>query len=159
MKSSGENKYCKLKNLHNESDVEQNFLINLLDDLGFTEDYRRTKAANCPEKIDKGKKRHDYVPDYVAYLDKAQTKPVLVIDAKNPAVSVDKGIEDAQLYALVIRKKLDEPKPEQLCIGCNGVKTVVKKIDSNIALLDMDFDDFQNDNPKFKEFKEIVGKV
>jgi len=50
------NKFCKLKNLKNESDVEQNFLVRLLDDLGFTEDYRETKSALPHFQIDKGKK-------------------------------------------------------------------------------------------------------
>jgi type I restriction enzyme M protein len=156
--TSIQNKYGRLENLHNESDVEQNLLVHLLNDLGFTEEYRQTKATTCTEKIDKGKKRREYVPDYVAYLDKGQKKPVLIIDAKSPNVSVEQGVEDAQLYALAIRKKLDEPKPEQLCIGSNGAKTVVKKFDSDVALLDLGFGDFQDGNPRFEEFKKIVGR-
>jgi hypothetical protein len=65
---AGANKFCKLRNLRNESDVEQNFVVRLLDDLGFTEDYRKSKTALQPEQIDKGRRRRSYVPDYVCYL-------------------------------------------------------------------------------------------
>ena len=38
-----ENLFCKKSTLRNESDVEQFFLLPLLKELGFTEDYIETK--------------------------------------------------------------------------------------------------------------------
>ena len=52
--SVGKNKFCKLRNLKNESDVEQNFIVRFLDDLEFTDDYRETKTSLNTVKIDKG---------------------------------------------------------------------------------------------------------
>lgn len=153
------NKYCKIINLHNESDVEQNFLIRLLDDLGFTEDYRRTKTSIVSEKIGKGKKRHDYTPDYICYTDKEQKKPVLIIDAKNPKVSAEEGIEDAQLYASILRRKIPEPKPDQICIGSNAINTIIKKFDSDMPILELIFDDFVDENPKFTLVKQELNRI
>ena len=112
-KSDRSNMFCKLRNLHNESDVEQNFVVKLLDVLGFTEDYVETKKTIPEETLGKGKKRHTYRPDYVTYLDKKHEKPVLIIDAKNPSDNAEAGLSDAQLYASIIRRKLKPPKPDQ----------------------------------------------
>jgi hypothetical protein len=111
------NKFCKLRNLRNESDVEQNFIVRLLDDLGFTEDFRETKSSLRPENIDKGRRRRLYVPDYVCYLDWAHKFPALVVDAKRPSGSAEEGVYDAQLYASILRRKLVQPKPDQFCLG------------------------------------------
>ena len=37
------NKYCKIKNLKNESNVEQNFLLPLIEELGYSEVFRESK--------------------------------------------------------------------------------------------------------------------
>lgn len=99
------NKYCKITNLRNESDVEQFFVIKLLEELGFTQDFLRTKATIEEKKLGKGKKRRVYRPDYIAYIDKNQQKPVLVIDAKSPNESPESGVDDAQLYAYLFEKR------------------------------------------------------
>jgi type I restriction enzyme M protein len=151
------NKYCNLKNLKNETDVRELFLAPLLDELGFTEDYRETERL--PEKnIGKGKKKRVYKPDYVCYSDKAHNRPVLIVDAKSPTENAEEGVEDAQLYTAVIRRALDEPKPVQHCIGCNGVRTIIKHYDSNKTEQDLQFSDFQDGKPKFESFKTTFSR-
>ena len=145
------NKFCKLPNLRNESDVEQNFIVRLLDDLGFTEDYRETKASLRPKRIDKGRRRL-YIPDYVCYLDTAHKLPVIVVDAKAPAGDAMEGVADAQLYASVLRRKLAEPKPDQFCIGSNGHNTVVLHYDSDVPRHALPFMDFLDSNPRYRAF-------
>jgi type I restriction enzyme M protein len=153
------NKFCKLRNLRSESDVEQNFIVRLLDDLGFTEDYRETKASLTLATIDKGKRRRRYVPDYVCYLDSDHTRPVLVVDAKIPTGNVMEGVEDAQLYASVMRRSLKgDPKPEQFCIGSTGVATVVLHYDSNVPRHSLSFGDFTDGNERFEGFKAELSR-
>jgi type I restriction-modification system DNA methylase subunit len=147
------NKFCKLRNLRNESDVEQNFIVRLLDDLGFTEDFRETKTGLRPESIDKGRRRRLYVPDYVCYLDKAHKLPGLVVDAKRPTAHVQEGVADAQLYASVLRRKLGQPKPDQFCLGSNGTNTVVLHYDSEVPRHALAFADFSDGNPLYEAFK------
>lgn len=147
------NKFCKLPNLRNESDVEQNFVVRLLDELGFTEDYRETKASLRPESIEKGRRRRLYVPDYVCYLDTAHKLPVLVVDAKPPTGDAMEGVADAQLYASVLRRKLPDPKPDQFCVGSNGQSTVVLHYDSDVPRHALAFTDFADGNPRYEAFK------
>ncbi|RLF97636.1 hypothetical protein DRN58_08435, partial [Thermococci archaeon] len=146
------NKYCNSNNLHNESDVEQFFIMPLLKDLGFTDDYIRTKKSIFEFEINKGKKRRLYKPDYILYLDKKQTKPIILIDAKHPHENSEEGVIDSQMYTAVLRRELKPPKPEQYCIGTNGIEFIVKHYDSNKVILKMKFGDFNDKNEKYKQF-------
>ena len=69
----GANKFCKLHNLRNESDVEQFFVTPLLADLGFGPDYLETKATIPDATVGKGKKKKTYAPDYLAYTARNRT--------------------------------------------------------------------------------------
>jgi len=150
MTQSVENKFCKVRNLRNESDVEQNFLVQLLDELGFSEDFRETKATLRPIPIDKGKRRRTYVPDYVCFLDRAHKLPALLVDAKPPDGNALEGVIDAQLYGSVLRRRLSEPKPEQFCMGSTGVTTIVCHYDSDTPRHELSFGDFSDGNAKFE---------
>jgi type I restriction enzyme M protein len=147
------NKFCSLKNLRNESDVEQFFIIKLLRDLGFTDDFVETKATIKEETIGKGQRQKSYKPDYIVYLDKEHQKPILIIDAKNPEEKAEEGITDAQLYVSVIRRKLNTPKPEQYCVGINGLRFIMKHFESDRTELELSFSDFQDGNGKFERLK------
>ena len=125
------NKYCSLSNLGNESDVEQFFVTPLLGDLGFTSNYLKTKQTVAARQIGKGKRRRSYIPDYIGYLTSTQTRPVLVVDAKGPDRDATEGVDDAQLYASLIRRTLPAPKPDQYCVGINGTMCIVKHYDSD----------------------------
>jgi len=151
--SDAKNKFCELRNLRNESDVEQFFVIRLLKDLGYKDSLIETKATIREESIGKGKGRKNYKPDYVVYLDEAHNKPVLIIDAKNPSQNADEGLSDSQLYASVIRRKLEPPKPDQYCVGINGLKLIVKHYDSDKVEHMLSFLDFQDGNTKYETLK------
>jgi type I restriction enzyme M protein len=152
------NRYCKLRNLRNESDVEQNFVLRLLDDLGFTEDYRESKTTITPIQIDKGRKRRSYAPDFICYLDSAHKQPALIVDAKAPDEEAVEGVEDAQLYASVIRRSLPEPKLHQICMGSNAHVTIVKSFDSDAELARLTFVEFERDSKKFEKLMSLVSR-
>ena len=153
------NKYCSLSNLRNESDVEQFFVAPLLGELGFTADYLQTKQTVTPKQIGKGKRQRSYFPDYVGYLTSTQSRPVLIVDAKGPDRDADEGVDDAQLYASVIRRGIASPKPEQYCIGINGHTCIVKHFDSDQELHRLSFIDFVDGNRRFEAFKAQLSRV
>jgi len=151
------NKYCDKSNLRNESDVEQFFVSKLLVEMGYSSDYTETKPTLPELSIGKGKTKKRYAPDYVLYKDKAHTKPILVIDAKSPNESSEEGVLDAQLYTSVIRRKLKDPKPEQYCIGTNGISFIVKHYDSDDELLKLKFEDFNDGNLLYEGLKKSLS--
>lgn len=152
------NKYCSLANLQNESDVEQFFVLPILADLGYSADYLQTKATIPSTMIGKGKNKKTYVPDYLGYSTKAKKKPVLVIDAKHPDESAEAGVDDAQLYASVVRRRMEAPKPEQYCIGVNGHELIVKHYDGDAVLFCLAFTDFVDGNPAWRAFQKDMGR-
>lgn len=152
------NKFCKKEVLRNESDVEQFFLIRLINDIGYDDKNIITKAKLKEYKIGKGKKKKSYIPDYVVCLDTKGNKPVLVIDAKHPDQNSLDGVEDAQLYTSILRRGLKKPKPEQYCIGSNGNEFVVKEYESDEIKLKLNFEDFTEDNSKYKKLKDLLSK-
>jgi type I restriction enzyme M protein len=156
--TSDKNKYCALSALKNESDVEQFFLLPLLSDLGYGPDYLRTKASLESLTIGKGKKKRSHVPDYLGYVKKKKEKPVLVIDAKHPNESAESGVEDAQLYASVLRRKMKAPKPDQYCVGVNGHLFIVKHFDSDEVLKSLSFGEFVEGSPTFQQLRAMIGR-
>lgn len=151
-----QNKFCKLANLRNESDVEQFFVIRLLNDLGYEDERIETKTTIHEEAIGKGRRKKSYKPDYIVYLDKERKKPSLIIDAKHPNEDAEEGIADSQLYASVLRRKLSEPKPQQYCVGTNGLRFVVKHYDSDQPKHSLAFSDFIDGNPKYETLKKTL---
>jgi type I restriction enzyme M protein len=152
------NKFCSLRNLKNESDVEQFFVIRLLSHLGYTDDYVDTKATLKEENIGKGQKKRNYIPDYIGYGDRKKNRPLLIIDAKSPTESAEDGVRDAQLYASVLRRRLDEPKPEIYCLGTSGTRTVVRHFDRNQTEFDLLFEEFVDGNEKFRELTSFLSR-
>ncbi len=151
------NKFCKAENLRNESDVEQFFIIKLLEDLEFNEDYIETKKNIKEIKISKGQKQKTYNPDYILYSDKKKEKPIILIDAKHPKVDPEEGVLDAQLYTSIIRRKIKDPKPEQYCIGTNGLKFIMKHYESDDILFELNFEDFVDKNEKYERLKSLLS--
>jgi len=152
------NKYCKLGNLKNESDVEQSLLRPLLEELGYLADYLETKATIKQVNIGKAKKKRSYIPDFIGYTDKKHEHPVLIVDAKSPSESPEDGMSDAMLYSSVIRRSLEEPKPEQYCIGSNGHMTLLIHYEGKRLELSLEFGDFIDGNPNFEKLKETMSR-
>ena len=152
------NKFCEYSVLRNESDVEQFLVQPLLDFLGYTSNYLKTKATLPKETIGKGSGRKAYIPDYLGYTTKRLDKPVIVVDAKHPNEPAKQGVLDAQLYASVLRRRIKEPKPDQFCIGCNGDKLFVRHYDSDVTLHSLDFDDMQDGNSRFSALVSSLSR-
>ena len=150
------NKYCNLNALRNESDVEQSFLRPLLEEMGYTADFIATKSTLPEKNIGKRSKPRPYRPDFICYADKHHQQPVLIIDAKNPKGDVEDGISDAQLYAAVVRRTLKAPKPDQFCIGSNGLTTIVREHDSDRDYFNLDFSECVDGNIRFKAFQNTL---
>lgn len=158
MSHSSINKYCALDALKNESDVEQFLVLPLLADLGYSPDYLETKTTVEQVVIGKGKKRRPYYPDYLAYARRGKEKAVLVIDAKHPNESAEEGVQDAQLYTSVIRRRMTSPKPEQYCIGVNGNQLIAKHYDSDTPSHILVFSDLVDGNPKFEALRSDLSR-
>lgn len=156
--SPSKNKFCTLAALRNESDVEQSFLRPLLEGLGYTAEHIATKETITPQNIGKGKNARPYRPDFICYADKVHKRPLLVVDAKHPTATAEEGLSDAQLYTAILRRSLGSPKPDQYCIGSNGITTVVRLYESDTDAFRLDFGDMVDGNPLFAPFAAALSR-
>jgi len=150
-----QNIFCKISDLINESDVEQKFIIRLLNQLNYKDSDIRTKENIEMKLIGKGEKKKRYAPDYIVYINKI---PKIIIDAKNPKISPVEGLRDSLMYAREMNGEYIGENPIQYCIGNNGILTIICRWDENKPILQLKFNDFQFENKKFNELKTLLLK-
>jgi type I restriction enzyme M protein len=152
------NKYCKISDLYNESDVEQKFIIRLLKDLNFKDSQIKTKKDIKDLIIGKGRKKEKFRPDYLIFL---KNKPKLIIDAKNPITDKDITKFEYQLssYAIQTNQEFKGNNPLNYFIISNAYTTSLYKWDESEPIIILEFEDFVDNNKKFNRFKEIIEEI
>ncbi len=149
------NKYCASTNLSNEASVEQFFLNRLLQDLGFKDSEIIPKTQIKSVVVSLGSKKVPYTPDYIIKL---KTKPRLVIDAKSPSEPIHKYLSQCAGYCLMLNQTFKNENPVQFFLITNGVFTELYEWDSDKPLVKMNFDDFTDSNPKFKDLQRLMSR-
>ena len=152
----GKNMFCREKDLRNESDVEQFFVVRLIADLDFKDKEVHTKEQIKERVIGKGKKRKNYKPDYLLYVGK---EPMVAIDVKHPEKDADEGLLDALNYAAVINREYKGKNPIQYCMGTNAIVTKLCKWDENKPLIVLKLEDFERANEKYKQLRGSISYI
>jgi type I restriction enzyme M protein len=151
------NKFCQVKNLGNESSVEQFFLIRLIKDLGFRDEDIKTKESLDELVISAGgRKKENYKPDYVLYV---QGKPRIVVEAKGVGEDIDDFVYQASGYALALNRKFKGEKPVKFCLLSNGEITKLFPWDEDEELTNLGFTDFTDDNLKFQRLQSYISTL
>lgn len=148
------NKFCELKTLRNESDVEQFFVIRLLRDLGYKDTNIFTKYTLPFYTIGKGTQKRTHRPDYAVKINKIWS---LITEVKHPEKEIRPFIQEAQDYAAIVNRNYIGSNPIKYCLITNGVKTLLALIDQTKPILELDFDDFVNENEDYKKLKEYIS--
>ena len=149
-----ENMFCKRSDLRNESDVESNFIDRLLKELGYSDTNIFRKHALPQHKIGKGVHRRIHRPDYAIKINKIWS---LIIEAKHPEKDVEQFVHEAQDYASIVNRGYGGYNPIKYCLITNGIKTQLVLTDQTKPILELNFDDFFDDNEKYKKLKEYVS--
>lgn len=148
------NKFCQISVLRNESDVEQFFVNRLLKDLGYKDADILTKHAIPAYVIGKGQKKYTHIPDYQIRVGKT---PVLIIEVKTPKEKLDKYISEAQDYATSVNRGFVGKNPIQYVVATNGIKTKLAKVDENRVILELNFEEFDDNDKNYTKLKEIIS--
>lgn len=149
-RGGGESKnlFCNRTDLTNESDVEQFFVIRLLNYLGFKDENIKTKNSIDELVVSKGSRKENYKPDYVCFAEK---RPKIVVDAKHPDENIDDYTYQVSGYALALNKKFKNDNPVRFTILTNGIDFKLYKWDEEEPILILKFKDFEKDNNKFEK--------
>lgn len=154
MGNSIENKFCKKSSLRNESDVEQFFVIRLLKDVGYKDANIFPKHTFPYHSVGKGPKRKSHKPDYAIKIGRIWK---LVIEAKHPEDSINPFVHEAQDYANIINRGYIGYNPIRYCLITNGIKTKLVLVDQDKPILELNFEDFTEDNEKYRKLKEYIS--
>ena len=153
--TDGKNKFCALRDLTNESTVEDFFITRLLKDLGYKdEDIKRKESIEELTIPAGGRRKEQYRPDYVCFI---LQKPRIIIDAKAPKENVDDFHYQVSGYALTINQQFKEENPVTYCILSNGVITKVYEWDKKDPILILAFSDFKEGKPKYTQLREKLS--
>lgn len=147
------NMFCQLKDLNNESSVEQFFVNRLIEHLGFQDGQIKTKESIESVLVSRGRKKINYKPDYIIL---EQRKPLLIIEAKATNESIANWIDQCSGYCFDINKRRGD-KPVKYFVITNGVKLSLFEWDSILPIIELDFDDFTVDNSKFKQLFGLIS--
>lgn len=155
--TDGKSKFCALKDLTNESTVEDFFITRLLKDLGYKDqDIKRKESIEKLTIPTGGRRKEQYRPDYVCFI---LQKPRIIIDAKAPRENVDDFHYQVSGYALTINQRFKEENPVKYCVLSNGVITKVYEWDKKDPILILAFSDFNERKPKYTQLREKLSRI
>lgn len=146
------NIFCEKDDLGNESSVEQFFVIRLLKELGYPDSKIMTKKSLSELAVGRGSKKENYKPDYAL---KIQNRIRILLDAKSTNQKIENYFYQISNYALSLNQK-DQKQSVKYCILTNGIKLCLYEWDKEKPLLEMVFEDFTENNPKFVKLKNLL---
>jgi len=145
--------FCCLSDLRNESAVEQFFIIRLLNEIGYKDANIFPKHTLPKHTIGKGVQRKIHRPDYAIKINKIWS---LIVEAKHPEKDIEQFVHEAQDYASIINRGY-VGNPIKYCLITNGIKTQLVLTDQTKPILELKFDDFFDDNEKYKKIKGYIS--
>ncbi|MEX1003098.1 MAG: N-6 DNA methylase [Crocinitomicaceae bacterium] len=148
------NLFCNVEDLTHEDSVEKFFLDKLIASLNYKNKNIKTKTAIKDLIIGKGSKKENYKPDYVLYK---ANMPVIVIDAKHTEKNVDEFIYQASGYSLALNQDYKGDNPIKYFALTNGLITKLYNWDEKEPILELNFEDFSENNPKYKKLIELIS--
>ncbi len=148
------NDICNENDLGNESSVEHFFVSRLLAALGYSDSQISSKESIESIKVSQGRRKVQYKPDYIVTV---RRRPRIVIDAKATSEDITDWVGQCGSYCLEINKRF-KSNPASIFVLTNGFKTEVYAWDQEKPLLTLSFEDFRDDNPKYKKLVKLIGE-
>jgi len=126
----------------------------LLKDLGYKDANIFTKYTLPYHSIGKGAKQKSHRPDYAIKIGRIWR---LVIETKHPEESIEPFVHEAQDYASVINRGYIGYNPIRYCLITNGIKNKLVLVDQDKPILELNFEDFMEDNEKYRKLNEYIS--
>lgn len=151
------NKYCSYDTLHNEADVEQNFVRRMLEDLGYNDREIRPKDSLRALTVGglRGKRQALYRPDFALLINGAVR---CLIEAKEPGTDLDDHEWQVRAYAVLLNGEASGDRPVRHYVLTNGTETRVYHVDRNKPLFTLPFTSFEDGTAKFDELRGLLGR-
>ena len=146
------NLFCDIRDLANESDVEQSFARRLIEYLGYPDRAIRTKASL--ERLSVGRLKGDlHRPDFAL---KVTGHIRWILEAKEPSEDLANHVEQARGYSYAINRAYSQANPVSYFVLTNANTTHVFRINDTEPFLTLDFAEFTKDNPRYVTLVEML---
>lgn len=151
------NKYCSYDTLHNEADVEQNFVRRMLEDLGYSDREIRPKDSLRALTVGgmRGRRQALYRPDFALLVNGSVR---CVIEAKEPGTNLDDHEWQVRAYAVLLNGETPDERPVRYYVLTNGTQTRVYHTDRNRPLFTLPFTSFEDGTARFDELRGLLGR-
>ncbi len=151
------NKYCEFETLHNEADVEQNFVRRLLEDLGYSDREIRPKDSLNALTVGgmRGRRQGLYRPDFALLVDGAVR---CLVEVKEPGARLDNHEWQVRAYAVLLNGENSDERPVRYYLLTNATETRVYHIDRNRPLFTIAFTAFEEGTARFDELRGLLGR-
>lgn len=150
------NQFCQIGDLHNEADVEQNFIRRLLEALGYSD--REIRPKNSLEELMiggmRGMPQSRYRPDFAL---KVQRHVRWIVEAKGPGENLDAHVWQPRAYCVLLNG--GGAQHVKYYMLSNGVETRVYDPGRNEPVLQMQSDDFHEQNRKYRDLVALLGRA
>ncbi len=149
-----QNLFCKLEDLRNEADVEQNFVRRLLEDLGYSDKAIRPKESLEALSVGTLSSTKLHRPDFAL---KVAGHIRWILEAKAPNEPLDKHFRQANGYCEAINASYVKAQPVVYFVLSNGAETRLYKPGDTTPVLTLRFRQFENGNVDYETFRKFVG--
>lgn len=147
-----QNRFCDIRDLSNESDVEQSFARRLLEELGYPDRAIRTKATL--EVLSVGRLARDsHKPDFAL---KVAGHIRWILEAKHPKENLADHFEQARDYCDAINASYSQAEPVRYFVLTNAKITRVYMVGATEPLLELAFGEFVDGNPHYLSLVDIL---
>lgn len=149
------NLFCEQKDLLNEADVEQKFILRLLEDLEYKDANIRPKDSLSTLVIGglRGLPQKNYKPDFAI---KKGRKIRWIIEAKAPEEKLDDHVWQPRAYSVLLNGAQPD-NPVRYFLLTNGRRTRLYAWDKNDPLIELSFEDFEVGNQKYEKLKKLIS--
>lgn len=146
------NMFCDIRDLGNESDVEQSFARRLIEELGYPDRSIRTKQSL--ERLSSGKLTGDsHKPDFAL---KVSGHIRWILEAKHPDENLRNHVDQARGYCDAINGAYSHASPVRYFALTNGRLTLIYRNTDTEPFLSLEFGEFVKDNPSYQKLVDVL---
>ena len=149
---SAKNLFCDIRDLSNESDVEQSFARRLIEALGYPDRAIRTKTSL--ESLSVGRLTGDlHRPDFALKL---AGHIRWILEAKDPGEDLANHVEQARSYSSAINSAYAQVGPVAYFVLTNAKTTHLYRATDTEPFMTLGFAEFADDNPRYEAFVQML---
>jgi type I restriction enzyme M protein len=150
------NIFCSMSVLENEADVENFFIMKFFKALGYEDKHIKPKHSlqKLSAKKLNSRRAEKFRPDFAICVN---GNIRMIVEAKATSEDLDNYVLQARDYCTTLNGEYENSKPVRYFVLSNAKKTRLYQYDLNKPLLELNFEDFKENNTKYKDIVNLLN--